>query len=225
MTSNQPNPPSGGGKRDWKARWEQIYAEKDPTRVDWYQAHPEYSLSLIGETGVGTDAGIIDVGGGASTLVDNLLGAGYRNVTVLDIARTAIEQGRVRLGGLAGKVVWLEGDITTFAPDRQYDVWHDRAVFHYLTEAEDRARYLTVLDRTLKPDGHAIIATFSENGPNQCSGLEVVRYSPESLSNELAPHLHLVETLVEEHHTPAGGIQQFVYCRFRRSGLDSPVFP
>jgi len=225
MTSNQPNQPSGGVRRDWKTRWERIHAEKDPSRVSWYQAHPEHSLNLIGETGVGTDAAIIDVGGGASTLVDNLLDAGYTNVTVLDIARTAIEQARTRLGGLAGKVSWVEGDITTFASDRQYDIWHDRAVFHYLTEAEDRARYLTVLGRTLKPEGHAIIATFSENGPSQCSGLEVVRYSPEALSDVLAPHLHLVETLVEEHHTPAGGVQQFVYCRFRRSGLDSTVFP
>jgi 2-polyprenyl-3-methyl-5-hydroxy-6-metoxy-1,4-benzoquinol methylase len=206
----------------WKNRWEQIYAERDPTRVSWYQAHPEYSLNLIGETGARSEASIIDVGGGASTLVDHLLTAGYTNVTVLDIARKAIEQAKARLGDLANKVTWHEGDITTYTPERQYDIWHDRAVFHFLVDGEDRARYLATLDSALKPDGHAIIATFSENGPSQCDGLEVVRYSPETLSRELAPLLRLVETLVEEHQTPAGGVQQFVYCRFCRSNFNNP---
>jgi SAM-dependent methyltransferase len=208
-----------------KSRWERIYSERDPTRISWYQAHPEYSLNLIGETGAGRDARIIDVGGGGSALVDNLLAAGYTDITVLDIAPTAIEQARRRLGGQAEKVVWHEGDIKNYAPDKQYDIWHDRAVFHFLVDGEDRARYLAALDRTLKADGHVIIATFSENGPSQCNGLEVVRYSPESLSRELAPLLRLVETQVEEHQTPVGGIQQFVYCRFRRSSFDSLQTP
>ncbi|MGD8312980.1 MAG: class I SAM-dependent methyltransferase, partial [Gammaproteobacteria bacterium] len=169
-----------------------------------------------------SEASIIDVGGGASTLVDHLLTAGYTNVTVLDIARKAIEQAKARLGDLANKVTWHEGDITTYTPERQYDIWHDRAVFHFLVDGEDRARYLATLDSALKPDGHAIIATFSENGPSQCDGLEVVRYSPETLSRELAPLLRLVETLVEEHQTPAGGVQQFVYCRFCRSNFNNP---
>lgn len=202
---------------DWKDRWEGIYSDREPAEISWYQAHPEYSLGLIGETDSGSGARIIDVGGGASTLVDHLIDTGYPNVTVLDISTTAILQARARLGDKSDQVTWLEGDIRDFSPDQPYDIWHDRAVFHFLTHAEDRAAYVEVLNKALKPGGHAIIATFSENGPSRCNGLDVVRYRPADLGRALGPSMRLVETLTEEHRTPGGGIQEFVYCRFCRS--------
>lgn len=202
---------------DWKDHWESLYAEKNPDEVNWYQSHPQYSLSLIDDTGIGTAAGIIDVGGGASTLVDHLLQAGYRDITVLDIARTAIERVQQRLGDLGQQVTWIEGDVTGYSPDRSYDIWHDRAVFHFLTLDSDRNAYLEALHNTLKPGGQAIIATFSDIGPLQCSGLDIMRYNPGSLSLALGTQLQLVETLTEEHRTPGGGLQQFVYCRFRHN--------
>jgi SAM-dependent methyltransferase len=203
---------------DWKDHWESLYAEKNPAEISWYQSHPQHSLSLIGDTGLGTAASIIDVGGGASTLVDHLLLEGYRDITVLDIARSAIEQAEDRLGDRSQQVTWVESDVTGYAPGQAFDIWHDRAVFHYLIHDRDRECYLNVLNKALKPDGHVIIATFSDSGPSQCSGLDVVRYSPETLSQTLGPTLRLAETLTEDHHTPNGGLQQFVYCRFNRNG-------
>ena len=199
---------------DWKDHWERQYAAKAPTEVNWYQSHPQHSLSLIGDTGIGTTASIIDVGGGASTLVDHLLTAGYRDITVLDIARTSIERTQERLGDRSQRVTWVEHNITDYAPGRRFDIWHDRAVFHYLTVDYDRACYLETLHKTLKADGQAIIAAFTDSGPSQCNGLDVMRYSPEALSQVMGPRLRLVETLTEEHNTPNGGLQQFVYCRF-----------
>ena len=202
---------------DWKTHWENLYAEKNPSEVNWYQSHPQHSLSLIDDTGIGTAAGIIDVGGGASTLVDHLLQAGYRDISVLDIARTAIERAQQRLGDLSQQITWIEGDVTDYSPGRTFDIWHDRAVFHFLTLERDRDFYLQALHKTLKPGGQVIIATFSDIGPSQCSGLDIMRYNPGSLGLALGPQLHLVETLTEEHRTPNGGLQQFVYCRFRHN--------
>ena len=201
----------------WKDHWEQLYADKKPAEVSWYQAHPQHSLSLIGDTGIGTAASIIDVGGGASTLVDHLLTTGYRDITILDIARTAIERTQQRLADRSQQVTWVEGNITGYTPGQRFDIWHDRAVFHYLTLEHDRNCYLETLNKALKADGQVIIATFSDSGPSHCSGLEVVRYSPTSLSHALGSPFRLVETLTEEHHTPNGGLQQFVYCRFCRN--------
>lgn len=218
MISDQDIPVPGDPHPEWKAHWEGIYTRKKTTEVSWYQSHPEHSLALIETAGLGSEAGIIDVGGGASTLVDHLLIAGYRNVTVLDIAQGAIRQAQARLGVQASRVTWLEHDITGYLPARRFDIWHDRAVFHFLTSEHDQSRYLAVLGKALQPDGQVIIATFAENGPGQCSGLNVVCYSPESLSHVLGPAYRLVETRTENHHTPHGGVQQFVYCRFCRSG-------
>jgi len=209
--------PPGCQHPDWKDHWENVYAGKNPAEVSWYQSHPQYSLSLIGDTGIGTTASIIDVGGGASTLVDHLLMEGYRDITVLDIARSAIEQAEDRLGNRSQQVTWVESDVTDYAPGQAFDIWHDRAVFHFLTLEHDRERYLKVLNKALKPGGHVIIATFSDSGPSQCSGLDVVRYNPETLSQALGPTLRLAETLTEDHHTSSGGLQQFVYCRFSRN--------
>jgi len=149
--------------------------------------------------------------------VDHLLSAGYRNLTVLDIAAISIERARLRLGKRAGQVNWLVGDVTNFTTAQPFDVWHDRAVFHFLTNEQDRAFYVESMRHALMPNGQAIIATFSDSGPSQCSGLEVVRYNPAALSNTLGPGFHLVETFTEQHHTPNGGLQEFIYCRFCRN--------
>ena len=217
MNTSSEQQPGGCQHPDWKDHWEQLYADKKPAEVSWYQSHPQHSLSLIGDTGIGTAASIIDVGGGASTLVDHLLTTGYRDITILDIARTAIERTQQRLADRSQQVTWVEGNITGYTPGQRFDIWHDRAVFHYLTLEHDRKRYLETLNKALKADGQVIIATFSDSGPSQCSGLEVVRYSPTSLSHALGSPFRLVETLTEEHHTPNGGLQQFVYCRFCRN--------
>jgi SAM-dependent methyltransferase len=214
MSGETHHPP--GVHPEWKSHWEEIYAERRPAEVSWFQAHPEYSLSLIEASGVGRNAGIIDIGGGASMLVDHLLMAGYGNVTVLDIARSGIDQARARLGALARKVTWLEQDVTDFTPEWQFDIWHDRAVFHFLTGEADRMCYVETLKKALKPYGQAIIATFSENGPMECNGLDVLRYTPESLDHAMGRSFYLSESRVEDHHMPDGGIQQFIYCRFCR---------
>ena len=203
-----------------KEHWDKVYSNRKPTDVSWYQQHPQYSLALIEDCMAGPGARIIDVGGGASTLVDHLLDAGYRNISVLDIAHRAIAQAQARLGSRSGTVTWIEQDVAIPLPGEAYDIWHDRAVFHFLTSSEEQARYLANLDQAVKPDGHVIIATFAEDGPTLCSGLEVMRYSPESLSTVMGNTLRLVETRQEEHHTPDGGVQRFIYCRFihKKSG-------
>lgn len=199
-----------------KDHWEHVYSGKKSTEVSWYQQHPQHSLELIKATGIDVSAHIIDIGGGASTLVDFMLGEGFQNLTVLDIAQGAIEQAKSRLGERAEMVTWLEQDITTFSPDEPYDVWHDRAVFHFLTDQLDRSSYVRIMSRALKPGAHAIIATFDLDGPEKCSGLDVVRYSPEIMSAVLGDNFELVETSTEAHLTPRTTIQNFVYCRFKR---------
>ncbi len=199
-----------------KDHWEHVYSEKKSTEVSWYQQHPQHSLDLIKATGVDVSARIIDIGGGASTLVDFMLDAGYKNLSVLDISQGAIEQAKSRLGARADKVAWLEHDITAFSPDEPYDLWHDRAVFHFLTDKIDRSSYVHTMSRALKPGAHAIIATFDLNGPEKCSGLDVVRYSPETMSAVLGDNFRLVETSTDEHVTPRASTQNFVYCRFIR---------
>jgi SAM-dependent methyltransferase len=199
-----------------KDHWEQIYSAKKSTEASWYQQNPQRSVELIQATGVDVSARIVDIGGGASTLVDRLLEAGYQDLTVLDIAHAAIEQAKSRLGARADKVAWLEQDITIFSPHETYDVWHDRAVFHFLTDRLDRSSYVRIMSRALRPGAHAIIATFGLDGPEQCSGLDVVRYSPESMSAVLGDSFELVETSTDAHVTPHAAIQNFVYCRYKR---------
>jgi len=201
---------------DRKDHWEHIYSEKQATEVSWYQKRPLRSFELIKATGIDTSARIIDIGGGASTLADFILDAGYENLSVLDISHAAIEQAKSRLGKRADKVTWYEHDITEFTPDEPFDVWHDRAVFHFLTEADDRTSYVGILSNALKPGAHAIIAAFNLDGPEKCSGLDIVQYSPETISAVLGDAFQLVETSTEEHVTPGGSSQSFVYCRFIR---------
>jgi len=199
-----------------KGHWENIYSTKNAEDVSWYQKCPEYSLDLIKATCVEKTARIIDVGGGASTLVDYLLDYGFENLSVLDIANTAIEQAKTRLGTDAGKIEWLVQDATNFAAEDSFDLWHDRAVFHFLTSIEQRLRYVKTMCRMIDCGGHAIIATFGLDGPEKCSGIDIVRYSPESMAAILGDSFKLVETCSEKHKTPSGNSQSFVYCKFVR---------
>lgn len=175
------------------------------------------SLEFIRATGVAKDAHILDVGAGASVLVDDLLDAGYHNLSVLDISAAALKVAQARLGSAASRVNWIEADITKLElPEASIDVWHDRAVFHFLTDAADRQRYVQTVQHAVKPGGHVIIATFAEDGPLKCSGLDIVRYSPETLHQEFGSGFKLVKTAKEQHHTPGGADQNFVYCYCRR---------
>ncbi len=200
-----------------KTHWEHIYQTKPATQVSWFQAHPLLSLQYIQQAGVDKTAQIIDIGGGASTLVDHLLDNGFQHVTVLDISVTALQVAQQRLGARADSVTWLEADITQVTlPNFEYDVWHDRAVFHFLTEPEDRRRYVDGVQKSVKPGGHVIVATFALDGPQQCSGLEVTCYDRESLHNEFGADFELLESTREEHHTPFGTDQKFIYCYCRK---------
>lgn len=199
---------------DRKSHWESIYRDKSPLEVSWYQQEPALSLELIRRSGVAHDAPVIDVGGGASVLVDRLLAAGYRELSVLDISARSLDCARQRLGAAAGQIDWIEADITAFSPSHTYALWHDRAVFHFLTEKADRARYAEVLHQALRPEGQLIIAAFAIGGPEKCSGLDIVQYDADKLLAELGPGFELVETRAEAHVTPAGGEQEFSYFRF-----------
>jgi SAM-dependent methyltransferase len=200
-----------------KDHWETVYASKQSTDVSWFQAHAEQSLRLIRGTGVSGSAAIIDVGGGASTLIDDLLLNQYTGVTVLDLSVTALAAARARLGPLAQRVRWLEGDITNISlPKHVFDVWHDRAVFHFLTEKKDRQAYVDTVLQSVKPGGHVIVATFAADGPLQCSGLPVMRYEPDALHAEFGAPFVLLQHKREEHHTPFGTVQNFVYCYCRK---------
>ncbi len=198
---------------DRQHHWESVYRNKASDEVSWFQPHAASSLRLIQESGVGLDAQIIDVGGGASVLVDNLLDAGYRHLTVLDLSESALAETRRRLGARASQVTWRAADITRASlPANTYDVWHDRAVFHFLTDPSDRARYVEQVLHAVKPGGHVIVATFGPGGPLQCSGLDVVRYAPDTLHAEFGEPFRLLSHETEIHQTPTGKEQEFVYC-------------
>jgi ubiquinone/menaquinone biosynthesis C-methylase UbiE len=202
-----------------KLHWETIYKTKGTIGVSWYQERPSKSLELIEAAGAGPTGALIDVGGGASTLVDHLLLAGWHRITVLDISAAALEKAQARLGSSAQAIKWMEGDVTqvTILPHHSYDVWHDRAFFHFLTASEDRQGYLRTLRDALKPGGHVIMATFATDGPPRCSGLDVVRYSPESLSTEFGPEFKQLRSSTETHRTPFSTEQKFIYCLFRKN--------
>ena len=198
---------------DAKTHWEKVYATKAPETVSWYRPHLETSLALIERAAAGYSAFIIDVGGGESTLVDDLLARGHENITVLDVSRIAIDVTKKRLGLAAEQVQWLVADVTRAElSNRAYDVWHDRAVFHFLTEPDQRAAYVRNVARSVKRDGHVIVSTFGPEGPMKCSGLDVVRYDADSLHDQFGAHFRLVESSKELHRTPFGTTQQFLYC-------------
>jgi SAM-dependent methyltransferase len=204
-------------EQDNRAHWDAVYTARAPEEVSWYQARPDTSLALIARAGKGPGASLVDVGGGASRLVDLLLDAGYRQITVLDLSPVALERARNRLGDRASLVTWLAADVTAWTPSRTFDVWHDRAVFHFLVDAEDRRRYLAVLAAALPPGGQAILGTFASDGPERCSGLPVRRYEPDTLTAEVGSAFRLLEGLHEEHLTPSGTVQRFQFSRFLRS--------
>ena len=198
---------------DPKKHWETIYATKAPEAVSWYRPHLETSLGLIGRAAVGFSASIIDVGGGESTLVDDLLAQGYEEITVLDVSQTAVDVTKKRLGLAADRIHWLIADITEAQLElRAYDVWHDRPVFHFLTSSEHRAAYVRQVAHAVKPGGHVIVSTFGPEGPTRCSGLDVIRYDADSLHDQFGVRFRLVDSLKEQHRTPFGTTQQFLFC-------------
>jgi len=199
-----------------KKHWETVYSQKAAPETSWYQREPTLSLAMIQNAQVGADEAIIDIGGGASLLTDSLLQSGYRDISVLDISGKALEQARKRLGPNAGRVRWIEEDVTRFRAERKYAVWHDRAAFHFLTDEDSRRRYRDALYRALGPGGQAIIAAFAPDGPRRCSGLDIVRYDADSLMAVLGDELILLEREREIHLTPQNREQRFGFYRLRR---------
>lgn len=200
---------------DRVTHWETVHATREPTAVSWYQAVPTRSLEWTAATGLALDAPLLDVGAGASTLVDHWLAAGHTDVSVLDIASAAVERSQARLGTAAASVEWIVSDVTAFRPTRRYALWHDRAVLHFLTDAEVRGKYLETLYAALMPGGDVILATFGPDGPLKCSGLPVQRYGIAELSALLGPTFTLQRDALDEHVTPSGGRQQFQYGWWR----------
>jgi SAM-dependent methyltransferase len=200
---------------DRKQHWEDVYRQKPDDSLSWFQPQPEISLELINAAGLPKTAALIDIGAGVSRLVDHLLAEGYSDVTLLDIAESALQKTRARLGDAASRVRWIAADVTHWKPERQYHLWHDRAVFHFLTNATERAAYRKNLEAALANSGTAIIASFDLDGPERCSGLPVQRYSPETLSAELGTNFHLAELRHETHYTPTDRVQLFQYSLFQ----------
>lgn len=195
--------------------WTGVYERKQPTDVSWYQPEPTLSLELLSTAKVGTNDAILDVGGGASVLVDHLLDRGFRDVSVLDVAPPSLEAARQRLGHHARNVDWIVADVLTWEPTRRYRVWHDRAVFHFLTNPTDRSRYLETVRTALEPESHLIVATFAADGPDRCSGLPVARYAPAELAEQF-PGWRVVRTDRENHQTPGGAVQPFTWLLLAR---------
>jgi SAM-dependent methyltransferase len=203
------------GRRE---HWERVYHDRQPTELSWYQTDPAISVALLEAAGLGPDDPVLDVGAGASPLVERLLARGFTDLTVLDIAEAALVLLRSRLGADAERVAWIRADVTQFSPPRRYALWHDRAVFHFMTEPADRQAYVEVLAKALRPGGYVIIATFAADGPPRCSGLDVVRYDVEALSGELGTGFRLLRVEQEQHETPSHRLQHFQYCLFQAAG-------
>ena len=202
-----------------KAHWEKVYQTKAPDAVSWYAPHLDTSLKLIEQASPDKQAAIIDVGGGESTLVDDLLSRGYKNLSVLDISQTAIDVAKRSIGNAQHRVHWYCNDILTAQlPEAQFNVWHDRAVFHFLTTPEQRKAYVRQVLRSVKVGGHVIISTFGTEGPEKCSGLDVMRYDPESLHDQFGKSFRLIQSSTELHHTPFDTDQQFLYCFCKLEG-------
>lgn len=201
---------------DRKSHWQRVYATRAETEVSWFEADPAPSLEALERAGANRRSAVIDVGGGASRLIDRLIQDGYEDITVLDVSAAAIAAAKARLGDAAEQARWLVADATAWTPERTYDIWHDRAAFHFLTDPADRAAYVERLIQALRPAGYAIIATFAPDGPERCSGLPIVRHDGQSLAAALGPAFELVETRRRDHVTPSGAIQRFQFSIFRR---------
>ena len=199
-----------------QAHWDSVYTTKGETEVSWFQERPTPSLELLELVGAQPDSAIIDIGGGASRLVDSLLERGFQNITVLDLSATALAAARARLGDQGSKVKWIAADATEWTPTELYDVWHDRAAFHFLTRESEQMAYIERLKRALRRGGHVIIGTFAFDGPEKCSGLPVARHNSESIAELLGPAFTLVDSRRHEHATPWQAVQKFQFSTFRR---------
>ncbi len=218
-----PGATTPGARRE---HWESVWSSRQPDEVSWYQREPRASLAMIDSAGLACDDPILDVGGGASTLVDRLLERGFRDLSVLDVSAHVLELAAARLGDRAAQVRWIASDILDFTPTRAFALWHDRAVFHFLVEPEDRRRYTALLERAVRDGGHVVLATFAADGPTRCSGLPTARYSIEELCAELGPAFRLVSSSGERHSTPSGAQQSFLFAHFqkqRREGKRRPA--
>ena len=202
---------------DRKSHWEKVYRDKSPLEVSWFQREPALSLRLIADSRIALDAPVIDIGGGASLLVDRLCEKGFIDIGVLDVSASALASVKDRLEGKACGVQWYETDVTTFIPPKQFALWHDRAVFHFLTSETDRNSYVSVLRQALKPGGSLIIMTFAIDGPVKCSGLDIVQYDADKMKTVLGSDFGLDESGHEIHITPTGGQQKFAWFRFSRT--------
>lgn len=201
---------------DRKKHWEKIYQTKQLNEVSWFQPTPETSLDFIRQFNVPTTAKIIDIGGGDSFLVDNLLDKCYQDITVLDISEAAIERAKQRLGERATKVKWIVADAAKFQPTEKYDFWHDRAAFHFLTDEQEISNYLDTAQKNIRPTGVLVIGTFSEQGPKKCSGIEIKQYSENSMTVRLKNFFEKIKCITIDHKTPFDTIQNFVFCSFRK---------
>ena len=202
-----------------KKHWENIFAKKKPNEVSWYQKTPETSLALLNSLNLPNTSKIIDIGGGDSFLVDNLIELGYQNITVLDISEKALERAKTRLGEKAEKIKWIVLDVTEFQPDTKYDFWHDRAAFHFLTNEEDIEKYITIMKNSIKTDGYLVIGTFSDEGPKKCSGLDIKQYSETLMSTRLGNYFQKLKCITVDHRTPFDTIQNFLFCSFKRLNM------
>lgn len=200
---------------DRKKHWEKIYNTKQLQEVSWYEPTPATSLSFFSKLKVSRNAKIIDVGGGESLLADHLLNLGYEDITVLDISETALNKAKKRLGEKAARIQWIVADAATFKPVEKYDLWHDRAAFHFLTQEKEIEDYLITIHDSLKPDAILIIGTFSEQGPEKCSGIKIKQYSEKTMTERLQKFFRKIKCITTEHHTPFSTIQQFIFCSFR----------
>ena len=201
---------------DRKNHWEHIYQTKQLNEVSWYQPTPDTSLKFFDQFNIPKEAKIIDVGGGDSLLVDHLLARGYTDITVLDISESALERAKSRLGEQSSLVKWIIADAASFVPAEQYDFWHDRAAFHFLTQEKAIENYIDNVQKSIKPSGILVIGTFSEQGPKKCSGIEIKQYSETSMTDRLKQFFEKIECIAVEHKTPFDTIQQFIFCSFRK---------
>ena len=204
------------GNFDRKNHWENIYNTKELKDVSWFQVRPETSLDFFKQFNVPFTAKIIDIGGGDSLLVDHLLDLGYQDISVLDISESAIERAKIRLGQKANTVKWIVADAATFVPTEQYDFWHDRAAFHFLTEENEISNYLETAQKSINPKGILVIGTFSEQGPKKCSGIEIKQYSETSMTDRLKIFFEKIKCITVDHITPFDTIQNFVFCSFKK---------
>lgn len=201
---------------DRKKHWENIYQTKDLKDVSWYQPTPTTSLDFLKQFNISTSAKIIDIGGGDSFLVDHLLDLGYTDVTVLDISAASLDRAKQRLGDRSTKVKWIVADAATFKPTEQYDFWHDRAAFHFLTQEQEITNYIDTIQKSIKPKGVLVIGTFSEQGPKKCSGIEIKQYTETTMTNRLKKFFEKVKCITVDHQTPYDTIQNFIFCSFKK---------